>query len=74
MPIAGWEFKPLADKYLQSTNYSGFLTLKGLVPWKEKAKKNHTKYGTETVRQKGRTSKEKLTQQKKLIFKIDLIP
>lgn len=28
--MAGWELKPLPDKYLQSTKY-GFLTLWGLV-------------------------------------------
>lgn len=75
MPIAGWEFKPLADKYLQSTNYSGFLTLKGLVPWKEKAKKITQSMELRLSDRKGKqASKEMLTQQKKLIFKIDFIP
>lgn len=71
IPIPGSEFKPLTNKYLPSANYGSFLTLKGLVPWKEKNQENHATWGAENVREKGRST-EKLAQQKKLISQTDL--
>lgn len=38
---------------------------------KEKSQENHTRGGAECQREKGKKSKEMLTQQQKLIFKTD---